>query len=91
MPPPVSAMSMIARGMFLRGLVVSSVRVVTASNPRNEYAAIAAPDEMVAKLEVSLKNGCVLARPPAPWVDTTLPMDSATKNTITNIWKAIST
>ena len=71
--------------------MVSSVRVVTASNPRNEYAAMAAPAEMVAKLEVSLKNGWVLARPPAPWVDTTLPMDSATKNTMTSSWNAIST
>jgi hypothetical protein len=34
---------------------------------------MAAPPEMVARLAVSLKNGWVLARPPAPVVDTTLP------------------
>ena len=32
---------------------------------------MAAPAEMVAKLAVSLKNGCPLASPPAPEVDTT--------------------
>lgn len=71
--------------------MVSSVRVVTASRPRNEYAAIAAPAKMVAKLAVSFKNGCALASPPAPLLDTTLPMASATKNTRTSSWKACST
>ena len=46
---------------------------------------------MVAKLEVSLTNGWLLSSPPAPEVDTTLPMDSATKNTMTSSWNAIST
>ncbi|WP_458113458.1 hypothetical protein M1D88_04905 [Arthrobacter sp. R1-13] len=67
--------------------MVSSVRVVTASNPRNEYAAMAAPAEMV----MSLKNGCAPANPRAPLADTTLPMASATKNMRTSSWNAIST
>ncbi|WP_458779336.1 hypothetical protein [Arthrobacter sp. D3-16] len=49
MPPPISATSTMARGTVRRGLMVSSVRVVTASNPRNEYAAMAAPTDYVSR------------------------------------------
>lgn len=52
---------------------------------------MAAPAEMVVKLAVLLKNGWPLPSPPAPLADTTLPMASATKNTRTSSWNAIST
>src|SRR5699024_8511640 len=42
-PPPIKAISIMALGTVFRGSIVSSDMVVTASKPRNAYAATAAP------------------------------------------------
>lgn len=52
MPPPISFTNVTARGTVRRGSMVSSVRVVPASNPRNEYAAMVVPRSTRANLEL---------------------------------------
>lgn len=89
MPPPISAVSRMARGIVLRGSIVSSVNVVTASKPRNEYVASAAPPEIVPSVAPEWKNGCELASA-SPTCSTCL-IESTTKKPITRIWNAIST
>jgi hypothetical protein len=42
-PPPINATNTIARGTLRSASCVSSVSALMASNPRNEYAATAAP------------------------------------------------
>nr|WP_259465801.1 hypothetical protein [Rhodococcus opacus] len=44
-------------GMFRAASLVSSASVVTASKPRNEYAAIAAAAEMPATVLLEFQNG----------------------------------
>lgn len=85
-----SAMSRIALGMVRRGSTVSSVSVVTASKPRNEYAASAAPAETPPQVVLSLTNGVTLNHAPAPSAASRCRSDSATKIATTSSWKAIS-
>ncbi len=89
--PPMSAMSRIARGMTRCGFFVSSVSVVTASKPRNEYAATAAAPMMLENCAFSPTNGEALTSAPAPSARTTLAMLSTTKIAMTRNWNAMST
>ncbi len=56
--PPMTVTRTIALGMVRFGSLVSSVSVVIASKPRNEYAAIAAPAATPETVVVELPNGC---------------------------------
>jgi hypothetical protein len=87
--PPRSAMSMIARGIVRRGYIVSSVSVVTASKPRNEYAAMPAPPAMAAIVVPGFTNGAVLNHPPTPSARKTCRSESTTNAATTSIWKVI--
>ena len=57
--PPMRDDEITARGMFRRASLVSSASVVTASKPRNEYAAIAAAAETPATVVSEFQNGAV--------------------------------
>jgi len=79
--PPAAAASTVARGMLCVGLWVSSDRVVTASKPRKEYAAIAAPAAIALMLVAGLTNGASDHAPtgwsPAPRKATQSPAKTA--------------
>ena len=87
--PPIRAIRRMARGTVLRGSIVSSVNVVTASKPRNEYAAMAAPAVTPWNVAVEFRNGPAENSPAAPWFATTDPIDRPTNTTMTSTWNAI--
>jgi hypothetical protein len=77
--------------MVRRGSRVSSVRVVTASKPRKEYAAMAAPAAIPETVESPFRNGVTEKRLPTPEPATRERTASRTKKTSTRIWKVIRT
>ena len=76
---------MIAFGTVRRGSMVSSVKVVTASKPRKEYAATAAPPPMATSVESMPVNGAALISPAPPSEANTSARERATKKTMTRI------